>query len=392
MNVLYILYAIVFFFSMLMGVLVLPRIVSISKEKNLMDAPDQRKVHSSPTPRLGGISFLPITLMSVFLFNVLCVLVLHEEVSKSDTQAFLKMQALGIGSMLLYLVGIADDLVGVNFKAKFAAQIVAGLLFPICGLSFHNILGQFGLYNMPAIVDYAITVFMVVYITNAINLIDGVDGLASGICILAFTLYAVMFLFLNHPFMASTCLSILGVLIVFFVFNVFGGEHHSLKKLFMGDTGSLTLGYFISFLILSLTSYQNTRALVYTGVLYMVFSPLVIPLLDIIRVVWARYRDRVPLFLPDKRHIHHKLLRTGLSARATMVTLLVMTLYFIGLNILLPQYMRSRWVVIGNVLSWIAMHLIINFFIKRKAKEDKSLEERYANKKNTINDKKSFDL
>lgn len=392
MEQIFLLYACTFFFSLVMGALVLPRIIYISEEKGLADVPDHRKIHTQPIPRLGGISFLPVMLMSVFLFNILCVLWLKAQVGAGDTSQFLKVQACAIGILLLYIVGVADDLVGVNFKGKFAAQIAAGCLLPLSGLSFHNIMGLLGISGVPPLVDYAATVFIVVYITNAVNLIDGVDGLASGICILAFTLYAVVFTYLRHPFMAALCLSALGVLIAFFVFNVFGGRDRNLKKLFMGDTGSLTLGYLISFCVFSLTSYQNTRALEITGALYMAFAPLVIPLLDIIRVVYARYRDRVPLFLPDKRHIHHKLMRTGLSPHKTMGTLLLLTLYFIALNIVLPWYLQSRWVILGNVFSWMLMHWIINHFIRVQRRRDRSLEERYANQKNTITTGKRYDL
>lgn len=392
MERLYLLYACIFLFSLLMGALLLPRIIHISAKRGLADEPDHRKIHTQPIPRLGGISFLPIIMMSVLLFNILCVLWLKARVTVGDTGQFLKVQTCTLGIFLLYLVGVADDLVGANFKSKFAAQFAAACLFPLIGLRFHNVLGLLGLSGGHPFVDYAFTVFMVVYIVNAINLIDGVDGLASGICILTFSLYTLVFIYLHHPFLAALCLAALGVLSIFFLFNVFGREGARLKKLFMGDTGSLTLGYLISFCIFSLTSHQNTRALEITGVMYMAFAPLVIPLLDIIRVVHARYCDRVPLFQPDKRHIHHKLLRTGLPPRKTMVTLLLLTLYFILINILLPWYLQVWWVVLCNLASWLLLHYVINHFIRRRLLNDPLQESRYANPKNTIAPHKYFDL
>lgn len=388
MTEIYILYCVAFLFSTVMGMLIIPRIISISHEKRLMDDPNHRDVHISPTPRLGGIAFVPIILMTVFGFNCLCAKYSDINIMGYDSNTLMQIQAYGIGIMMLYLVGVADDLVSVNFKAKFASQIAAGALLTATGLWLKNDMSLLGINGIPAWIGIPISIFLVVYITNAINLIDGVDGLASGICILTFAFYAIIFSIQEMHLFVCISLAILGVLCVFFIFNVFGGEGRSLKKLFMGDTGSQTLGYTISFLILILSQYAGQRVFVVTGAMYAALAPLVIPLLDIIRVVFARYRDRVPLFQPDRRHIHHKLLRAGLSARMTMVTLLLLTVGFIGLNVVLPIFFRSTWVVAGNAIAWTVMHLVINHFIKKNETEHPEVRERYANPKGTIkNDK-----
>lgn len=343
----------------------MPRIVSISQKKNLMDTPNDRKVHAIPVPRLGGISFLPLTMMSIFLFNILCMTILGAEVKAGDTSTFLRIQCCGMGAMLLFLIGVADDLVGVDYRMKFLAQTAAASLFPLSGLTFGSLLTAVGWIHVPFWFSAPFTVFLVVYITNAINLIDGLDGLASGICIIAFALYTAIFLYLSHPFLASTCLSVLGVLIVFFIYNVFGKEGGRLQKVFMGDTGSLTLGYFISFLALYLTRFSGEKVFVYTGSMYAAFAPLVIPLLDIVRVVFLRWRAGAPLFRPDQRHIHHRLLATGLSPHRATAVLLLLTLGFVVLNLVLSQFLRSTWVVLGNLLVW----GLINYFIERKARK-----------------------
>lgn len=358
-------YLATFLFSLTMGALIMPRIVSISQKKNLMDAPDDRKVHPIPVPRLGGISFLPLTMMSIFLFNILCMTILGAEVKAGDTSTFLRIQCCGMGAMLLFLVGVADDLVGVDYRVKFLAQTAAAALFPLSGLTFGSLFTAIGWIHVPFWVSAPFTVFLVVYITNAINLIDGLDGLASGICIIAFTLYTAIFLYLQHPFLASTCLSVLGVLIVFFVYNIFGGEGSRLQKVFMGDTGSLTLGYFISFLTLYLTRFSGEKVFVFTGSMYAAFAPLVIPLLDVVRVVFLRWRAGVPLFRPDQRHIHHRLLAIGLTPHRATLVLLLLTLGFVALNLTLSIFLRSSWVVLVNLLVW---GLII-YCIERRANQ-----------------------
>lgn len=385
MNI-YLLYGIAFLFSVGMGMLVIPRIISISHEKNLMTDPNQRDVHETPTPRFGGIAFVPIIIMAVFIFNCLCARFSDIAIMRYNTDTLMQLQAFGIGIMMLYLVGVADDLVGVNFKVKFASQIVAGGLLAATGLYLDNDMSLLGFNYIPAWIGMPISIFLVVYITNAINLIDGVDGLASGICILTFSFYALIFAIQEEHLFVCVSLATLGVLCVFFIFNVFGGEGRTLKKLFMGDTGSQTLGYTISFLILSLSQYAGQRVFIVTGAMYAALAPLVIPLLDIIRVVYARYRDKVPLFQPDRRHIHHKLLRAGLSPRMTMVTLLLLTIAFIGLNIILPAFLRSTWVVVGNAVAWIAMHVTMNYFIRRNERMHPEVKEKFANPKGTIKD------
>ncbi|MCM1109007.1 MAG: undecaprenyl/decaprenyl-phosphate alpha-N-acetylglucosaminyl 1-phosphate transferase [Clostridium sp.] len=388
---LYILYALTFACSLLMGSLLMPKIISISYKKKLMDQPDQRKVHSTPVPRLGGFCFLPLAVMCLFLFNALCVVSLDVQVTSTDTTTFLRMQAMGVGAMLLFLIGLADDLVGIGYKCKFAAQIIAASCLPLSGLWINKLGGFLGIYDIPPVIGVPLTVFAVVYVINAVNLIDGIDGLASGVCILSLSLYAAMFIFLERPVFVAMCLSILGVLMVFFFFNVFGGRGR-VRKVFMGDCGSLTLGYFISYLLVYVSTFHCGRLFVRSGALWPALGALVIPLLDILRVVFARYRDRVPLFLPDKRHIHHKLMRTGLSPHATMVVLLLLTLWFIGINSLLAQYVSGTWIVVADLLSWTVMHLIINRYITRASLRNPELVTRFENPKNTIPENKNVQL
>ena len=392
MTDLYIIYGVIFLFSVIMGVLIMPRIISISYRKRLVDTPNQRKVHLEPIPRLGGISFLPLTFMAIFLFDGLCVLWLNARVTETDTTTFLQMQFAGMGAMLLFLIGVADDLVGVDFKKKFLGQFCAALLFPFCGLWINNLGGFLGIWEISPYIGMPLTVFLVVYIINAINLIDGIDGLASGISIIAFSYYAAMFIFLERYVYAGICLSVLGVLLVFFYYNVFGKKNTSVRKLFMGDTGSLTLGYFISFLVVMVSQFNCNRIFVTSGALYPALSPLIIPLLDIVRVVFARYRDRVPLFHPDRRHIHHKLLRMGMNSRSTMITLLLLTFYFMGLSAFLAQYSSGTWIVLFNVISWIVMHLIFNYYIRGNERRHPERKKAFENKKNTISQNQKFAL
>ena len=363
---------IIYVFSLLMSVgvtvVVLPSIINISYKKRLMDVPDIRKRHTVPVPRLGGICFMPVMLLCTMLANVVYAKITDSPLGLISEKDVVPVMSFSVGCTMLYLVGIADDLVEVGYKQKFLAQIAAACMLPLAGIYLHTDEMFLHTLHLPLWVQYFITVFLVVYITNAINLIDGVDGLASGITIMAVALYSVLFFRLSEDLLLCASVALMGALAVFFVFNVFGGAHRMIRKLFMGDTGSLTLGYFISFVVLYMsTEFSKTHVLGFRGAMYAVMSPLVIPLLDIIRVMLARYRDGVGIFKPDRRHIHHKLIRTGLSAHWTMATLLMLTFGFMLLNIILPRFMPGGYrMAVCNIVAWVIMHFTINYFIRRK--------------------------
>ena len=164
--------------SIILGMLFVPRVLLISRKKNLYDLPDARKVHKNPVPRLGGITFFPVLMMSFCLtIGVWALMSLYGGFNNVNLY-FARFILMAVGMMTLYLTGVADDLIGVSYKSKFAVQIVCALLFPLSGRWIHDLSGLFWIHHIPAWIGIPLTVFVVVYVTNAINLIDGVDGLA----------------------------------------------------------------------------------------------------------------------------------------------------------------------------------------------------------------------
>ena len=212
-----------------------------------------------------------------------------------------------------------------------------------------------------------LTIVVVVYITNAINLIDGIDGLASGLCSIALAVLSVMMVMRGEYVHALVAVSTLGVVVPFWFYNVFGNERRG-HKLFMGDTGSLTLGYILSFLVLrmSFPAHPGDDA---TRDFVLALSTLIVPLLDVARVVLHRLRKHRNPFLPDRNHIHHKLLRTGMRNRWVLVTILCIVVMYIGLNALLLRFMDVTLILATDILIWIGIHLIINRRIKLWSKD-----------------------
>ena len=353
--------------SVIIAMLVLPNILLISHKKKLFDMPDKRKVHHAPVPRLGGLSFFPVMLITmgglVLIYHLMGLSSgsMHGEVPY-------EFLALLVGSMMLFLVGLADDLIGVGYKKKFLVQIVAASLLVASGVWIKSLDGLFGIYQLSPWVGMPFTVLIVVYVTNAINLIDGIDGLASGLCGISLVALAGLHVWLHLFSFALLCIAALGVIIPFWFYNVFGNAMRG-RKLFMGDSGSLSLGYIISFLMIHLSTVDVNPHVVSDYNMVFAFTTMLVPLLDVVRVVGHRLRNRQNPFLPDKSHIHHKLLRCGLRVRQVMVAICVLSLMFILLNFLMIGHVNITYILGIDIVVWIVFHLILDVILHTRGTE-----------------------
>lgn len=270
--------------------------------------------------------------------------------------------------MMLFLVGLADDLIGVGYKKKFLVQILAASLLVASGVWIKSLDGLFGIYQLSPWVGMPFTVLIVVYVTNAINLIDGIDGLASGLCAISLVALAGLHIWLHLFSFALLCIAALGVIIPFWFYNVFGNALRG-RKLFMGDSGSLSLGYIISFLMIHLSTVDVSPHVVSDYNMVFAFTTMLVPLLDVVRVVGHRLRTRKNPFLPDKSHIHHKLLRCGLRVRQVMVAICVLSLMFILLNFLMIGHVNITYILGIDIAVWIVFHLILDVILHTRGTE-----------------------
>lgn len=257
--------------------------------------------------------------------------------------------------VLLYLTGIADDLVGVRYRQKFIVQILCASLFPAVGLWINDLYGLFGIDFISPYIGVPLTILTIVFITNAINLIDGIDGLASGLSSVALLVFGFLFMEKGLWIYSMLAFSTFGVLVPFFYYNVFGSAEHA-RKIFMGDTGSLTLGYILSFLAIKYS--QNTESIPVTqGAFVIAFSTLIVPAFDVVRVVIVRIYNGKSPFEPDKNHIHHQFLAMGFTVRQAMLLILLVSCVFSGINILLMPYVDNTLMLIGDIVVWIGLNL-----------------------------------
>lgn len=353
--------------AMYMGRKIIPKILIISMRKRLFDIPNARKVHKRPIPRLGGVSFFPIILFILCLLTSYRVITNHLPNVLFTEDVALEMLCLFAGLTLLYLIGIADDLVGVRYRNKFKIQTIAAALIPISGLYINNFNGLLGLNEITPYVGIPLTIILIVFITNAINLIDGIDGLASSICIVALSIFGILYAENSLWLYSQLAFISVGAIIPFFIYNVFGNADKG-SKIFMGDTGSLTLGYILSFIAIKFCMNDETspQQFGYAPIL-IAFNILLVPCLDVIRVVIGRIKRKKSPFKPDRTHIHHKFMAMGFNPRRSLILIQVISVFFIIESFILEHLGININIVIGlNVLIWIGINMWFSKIIERK--------------------------
>ena len=349
-----------FIISLIMARILIPEISVISVKKKLFDQPNERTSHTGAISRLGGLSFYPTILFTMSLVMVLRLVYGEPIVEELILSMVIQLLLLLCGLTMLFFVGIADDLDGVSYRKKFVVQILAACLLPMSGVYINHFYGLFGIQEIPEWVGMLLTVGLCVFITNAINLIDGIDGLASSLSGVAFAMFAYLFYIQGLFSYSILSISALGVLAPFFFYNVWGRTEKS-TKIFMGDTGSLTLGYILSFLSIKYAMFNSEVIEFSSGAILISFVSLLVPCFDVIRVVLVRLRTGKHAFKPDRNHIHHKFLDMGISHRRTMTIILLISCGFCVSNLLLYTHVNINILFVADIAVWIAMHLWFDY-------------------------------
>lgn len=283
-------------FSLVFSFTAVALVLELSHHRAWFDHHNERKIHNGNVPRLGGIGFAPVFALSAV---IICLVFQKAEIN---------MQYLPCLAALLVILafGIYDDFRPLQARYKLLAQIAAAVLVIASGHYFKSIT-FFDIGLLPQPLGYALTLLWLVGITNAVNLIDGVDGLAGGVsCLIALSLVFIFYYHGSNPTLVLFCVAFFGAVLGFLAFNAPLPK----AKIFMGDCGSQFLGFLLA--LLPLLGKQGTSAgvpVVYAAAL------LLIPIFDTVAAVWRRLRDRTRITEPDKAHIHHKLMNIGLSVR-----------------------------------------------------------------------------
>ncbi|MGV3588063.1 MAG: MraY family glycosyltransferase [Adhaeribacter sp.] len=295
-----------FCWSFLVALFAVPSIIYVAHLKNILDQPNKRTVHESLTPRLGGLAVFAGFMSALTIFGNL----------NNGVQQLLA------GCIILFFIGLKDDLVTISAFKKFIVQLLAsGVVMVIADIRITSFQGILGINELPVGVSYAFSFLVIVGITNAINLIDGLDGLAGTMVLIIASTFGWFFyqyggpLFENFAFVA-VCL--LGGIMGFLRYNF----HKA--TIFMGDTGSLVCGFIISILTIQFIEMRAVPSSpsVALGILF-------VPLFDTLRVSLIRISKGISPFSPDKNHIHHCILGMGFRQISTVVILAIINIFVI---------------------------------------------------------------
>lgn len=336
-----------------LGFIVMPFVLKICRRYMLYDAPNKRKVHKNPVPRLGGISFFPCAFVA--MSTMLASTTLSSETFTVSVWTVL----FGVCLLAIYMLGVIDDLIGLEASLKFVVQIIAATTLVSCGVCIHDFHGVFGLYEVPALVAYPFTIMLTVFICNAINLIDGIDGLSSGLAIIALGGFMVIFTSCRLVYYALMIAAIIGVLMAFLRHNVFGSAERG-TKMFMGDSGSLSIGFILAFLFIKVWTMPESD--VNDGMI--ACSLVAVPVFDVIRVIIVRIRNHKPVFGADKNHIHHKLMAAGCTQHVALAWILALSLVIIGVTYTLLGTIDINAIIAIDVAIWLLFNIVVNSFIK----------------------------
>lgn len=293
--------------SFLLVYYIVPKITWVIVARNLNEEPNQRSSHHVATPTMAGVSFFLTLILIVFFLQ-----------SFDRDQTGVNLIA---SCVLIFMAGLKDDLVGISPRAKLWIQLWATFfVFFHSGVFEPNLHGFLGMDFIPIYLFYAMRVLMVLTIVNAYNLIDGVDGLAATIGMVIFSVFSLIFYAADLPFYFLLCLSFVGMLLAYSYYNL-----SSTKKIFMGDTGSLLIGFCIAFFAVKFLSiapedYRHFRFKIENKI-FVLAAILCIPLADTFRVIGVRLWQKKSPFHPDRNHIHHLLIDSGLTHLKTSLLL-----------------------------------------------------------------------
>ncbi|MBI4783105.1 MAG: undecaprenyl/decaprenyl-phosphate alpha-N-acetylglucosaminyl 1-phosphate transferase [Oscillatoriophycideae cyanobacterium NC_groundwater_1537_Pr4_S-0.65um_50_18] len=319
--------AIAFSMSLIIVLLVTPQVRSLGLKWGYVDQPGQRKVHHRPMVRVGGIAIVLATLLSLMTLYGLAVL--NPEIgglvtvadpfrfnhSSADISQTLQFAGVIIGSILFFMIGLADDIFSLSASKRLLLQAIVTCCVWSLGIRVEQLpipwLGacSTGIFSLP------LTFLWLAGVTNAINWIDGLDGLASGVSSIAAGLLALL-CWQSHPAIALVAVALMGATLGFLRYNA------NPAQIFMGDGGS----YFIGYVLASVSAIGLMQQANFTTLL-LPYLVLAVPIIDMARVILTRLSDRKSPFFADQRHLHHRLLQTGLSVKSAVYLIYSLALW-----------------------------------------------------------------
>ena len=341
--------------SFVITYLIMPKIIGVVHYKSLMQNPTKRSSHTKETPSLGGIAFYIVLILGLYFLSLWDK---HENLTSFYP-----------GLLILFIIGLKDDLVILSPWTKLIAQLVA-ISFIVLDSNFYitHLHGFLGLERISLYWSIPLATFIMLMIVNAYNLIDGIDGLASIVGIIIFSVLGVIFYMLQNYFYAGISIMMIGALIAFLRYNL-----SSDKKIFMGDTGSMIIGFIIGILIIRLLAIgqHELKYLPFQleNLPLVVIAILIVPLFDTTRVFTIRLLNRRDPFIADRNHIHHiliddlKMSHVQASVLLGIINILFVAVFMIlGINF---DNLKVLALLILAVLVFVYMFYKVGFLYRK---------------------------
>lgn len=321
-----------FFFALFITLILIPKIIRISYKKQLMDVPGERSSHENKVPTLGGVALFFGIVVSTSIFA---------------TELGVNYSFFLSAITILFFIGLMDDLLVVAPDKKLYGQIISTILIIFgSGIMIKSFSGLFEIYEIPYLIGVILTIFVFIVLINAFNLIDGIDGLAAGIGIVISLCFVYIFYRIFDYGIEILAISTLSVLLGFGRYNL------SKKfKIFMGDTGSMVIGFILTFMAIRFLYISETSSLgLKTGPVLLLFI-FVIPIVDTLSVFTIRILRKRNPFSADKNHLHHQFLKLGLTHIQTSIILVLINIFFIFIGYYFRNIEINKLFLIFIVLS-----------------------------------------
>lgn len=357
-----IVFVIPFLVSVFLGGYVIPRMKLVFTANNNFAVASSKSEGQHNFIEIGGLSIFPLMLVSI------CVTLAIPHVLGDDSflehkmdQSIMRILQVIAGLSLMYVVGLKEDLHGTNTKNIFLGLLLVSAMFPATGLWINDLHGLFGVYEIPTWVGMPLTVLLAIYITEIFKLMDGIDGLESGISTIALCVFIMFCSWKGFVIGGVISSAALGLIAPYWVMKMLNRRS---KKTILGNSGSYIMGYVIAYLTIGLTRQGGPGGVLPEYMLIICFSVIMLPALDLLRVLRSRVKDSRALLLADKNQINHKLIRTGMGRTKVVVCLLFMTLFVVGLTTYLAYLeLNLTYIFIIDMILYVVMHYVINYFI-----------------------------
>ncbi|WP_339606262.1 MraY family glycosyltransferase [uncultured Roseivirga sp.] len=363
--------------AFLITFLIFPVFIKVFRKRNFFDTPGGRKIHTVQTPSMGG---LPI-----FIGFAISLLIWMPFEQLREIKYVISALT------IMFIIGFRDDLINLRAFQKLFGQIAAMLIIvAICDIRLMSLYGLFGVYEIPVALSYVLSAFTIIVITNAYNLIDGIDGLAGSVGIICSLFFGVWFYLVGANAFAFLSFAILGGLLAFLQFN------WAPSKVFMGDTGSLMIGFFLSIVTIKFIdlnyNLQEAHPFRFDAFIGPAVAVLIVPLYDTLRVFIKRMlRGKSPMH-PDRTHLHHILLRLGCNHAQAAGILSTVNVIFVLLALVLksfPDMVVLPALIITALTLGTITELIFKSMIEKRKEELKERNRTYRKEAKVISISKS---